>query len=629
MKPLKAVLFIEGLLLCFGGFCSCSDGYLDETVTTDLDEDKVFTDSSYTAGFLTQIYVDIGFQTMPTRFGNGGLQIACDEAEFKNESSITTGMALATGTLNPNIVSDDCWKKCYANIRRVNKFLENVHRSPMVQGVKDRYYNEARFLRAWYYAALVRDYGGVPLVGDTCYSSDDVIPSKRMTWRKSIDYIVDECNAVIASNTLPVRATGRINGRATEAVCLALISRMKLYDASPLHNNPEGSWGTEQTKELLGNTDYSKERWKDAADAALDVMRCGDYALYVNHKDGKNGGKEELGWGYYAITHASDFTTATKCTTRNGEVITPYGPYQEIIFERKMLGLDFHSAYDPISCGGSGRGGYVYADLADAFPMADGRAVDDNSGKYVFDPVHPNVNRDPRFANCVVYDGATHRNSANDNYTVRTCTGDVTTQDEVRKGTPTGFFTRKFTNRECAANWWISPSNSFSLIRYAEILLNYAEATNEYYGPSHEDMMTAEITDADGNVTPATYVSPITVLKMLRERAGIEPGDDGMYGLKDGMTQEEMREAIRLERRLELCFEGHRFYDVRRWMIADQTDGKPMHGLEIMQKNGNTSYKYFTVRTHIWRPALYFMPIPYQEVVKSKDGELLQNPYYD
>lgn len=110
MKPLKAVLFIEGLLLCFGGFCSCSDGYLDETVTTDLDEDKVFTDSSYTAGFLTQIYVDIGFQTMPTRFGNGGLQIACDEAEFKNESSITTGMALATGTLNPNIVSDDCWK---------------------------------------------------------------------------------------------------------------------------------------------------------------------------------------------------------------------------------------------------------------------------------------------------------------------------------------------------------------------------------------------------------------------------------------------------------------------------------------------------------------------------------------
>ena len=621
--------FFAGLLLTGGMVCSCSDGYLDETVTTDLDEDKVFTDSAYTAGFLSQIYVDIGFQTWPTRFGNGGVQVACDEAEFKNNSSITTGMALATGTLNPSIVTNDCWDKCYTNIRRVNKFLQNVNRSPMIQSVKDRYYNEARFLRAWYYAALVRDYGGVPLVGDKCFSSEDAIPAKRNTWRECVDYIINECNEVIASNTLPVRCTGRLNGRVSEAACLALISRMKLYDASPLHNNPDGTpFGTPETQALLGNAEYSAERWKDAADAALAVMRCGDYALYVNNKD--DNGKDDMGWGYYAITHASDFYKQTSCTTRNGVVTMTYGPYQEIIFERKINGLDFHWALDPTSTGGNGSGGYIYADLADAFPMADGKAVDDASGKYTFDPTKPAVNRDPRFANTVVYDGATHRNGLTENYTVRTRTGDVTTQDEVHKGTPTGFFTRKFTHRVCAGNYFVGPANSFSLMRYAETLLNYAEATNEYYGadgPNHEDQVTAEVTGADGSVTPASFITPLNALKMIRDRAGIEPGDDGMYGLKAGMTQDEMREAIRLERRLELCFEGHRFYDVRRWMIADQTDSQPMHGLEITVKNKVTTYQYFTVRTHVWRPAFYFMPIPYAEVVKSSD--LVQNPYYD
>ena len=620
---LKTVFFMAGLLLT--GICSCNDSYLDETVTTDLDEDKVFTDSTYTAGFLTQIYADIGFETWPTRFDNGGLQVASDEAEFKQNSSITTGMALATGTLNPNIVSDDCWNKCYTNIRRVNKFLKNVHRSPIVQNVKDRYYNEARFLRAWYYAALLREYGGVPIVGDTCYSSEDHINAERKTWKECVDYIVKECNEVIASNTLPVRATGRLNGRATEAACLALISRIKLYDASPLHNS-DSPFGTDKTKALLGNTDgYKAERWKDAADAALDVMKCGDYALYVNHKDDSNA--DDLGWGYYALTHASDFYKVTSCTTRGGVVTTPYGPYQEIIFEYKKNGLDFHGCLDPTSVGGNGKGGYIYADLADAFPMLDGKAVTDENGKYSFDPLKPNVNRDPRFANVVIYDGAIHRNGLTESYVVRTRTGEVTTQDEVHKGTPTGFFTRKFTHRVCAANYFVGPANSFCLMRYAETLLNYAEATNEYYGPDHEDQVTAEVTDEEGNVTAATYMSPLTVLKMLRDRAGIEPGDDGMFGLKAGMTQEEMREAIRLERRLELCFEGHRFFDVRRWMIADKTDSQPMHGLEITVKGGKTSYKYFTVRTHVWRPAFYFMPIPYKEVVKSE--ELEQNPYYD
>ena len=117
------------------------------------------------------------------------------------------------------------------------------------------------------------------------------------------------------------------------------------------------------------------------------------------------------------------------------------------------------------------------------------------------------------------------------------------------------------------------------------------------------------------------------VLKAIRSRAGIEPGDDGMYGIPSSMAQDKMREFIRGERRLELAFEGHRFFDVRRWKIAETTDNKMMHGLEItVNQDGSKSWREFEVAKHTFRPAMYFWPIPYDEIIKS--GSLVQNPFY-
>lgn len=94
------------------------------------------------------------------------------------------------------------------------------------------------------------------------------------------------------------------------------------------------------------------------------------------------------------------------------------------------------------------------------------------------------------------------------------------------------------------------------------------------------------------------------------------------------MTPEEMAEAIRLERRLDLAFEGHRFFDVRRWMIAENTDNRMMHGLEVTRKeDGDLSLRVIDARQHVFRKAMYFYPIPYKETVKSP--KLLQNPYYE
>ena len=269
--------------------------------------------------------------------------------------------------------------------------------------------------------------------------------------------------------------------------------------------------------------------------------------------------------------------------------------------------------------GGDRLGGYIYYDLAAAFPMLDGKAVDDPTGKYQYNPLDPKTNRDPRFGNTVTVNNMQQMSAGDANHWVYTCIGDGATEDAIYSGTPTGLYIKKMVHRACAGNYFVAPPMSRPLIRFAEILLNYAEATNEYYGPDYTETM--------GSVE----MGPLEALKLIRRRAGIEAGADGMYGLKANMSQEEMREAIRLERRLELSFEGFRFFDVRRWMIAEQTDNAMMHGLELTHTGSNMktgyTWRIVDVRKHIFRQAMYFWPIPYNEIVKLPD--LVQNPYYE
>jgi hypothetical protein len=138
------------------------------------------------------------------------------------------------------------------------------------------------------------------------------------------------------------------------------------------------------------------------------------------------------------------------------------------------------------------------------------------------------------------------------------------------------------------------------LIRYAEILLNYAEAANEYEGPTTQVYQAVEA---------------------IRERAGLSP-----YQLPAGLSQADMRKTIQNERRIELAFEEHRFWDVRRWKIAEQTDNIQTYGMEVNRNNASVTYKTFPVRKRNFRTAMYLWPLPQTEVAKSPD--MLQNPGY-
>ena len=164
---------------------------------------------------------------------------------------------------------------------------------------------------------------------------------------------------------------------------------------------------------------------------------------------------------------------------------------------------------------------------------------------------------------------------------------------------------RKFLGKFEEESQFDNVPQTWIMFRYAEILLNFAEAQNEYAGPSEE------IYDA---------------IKALRKRAGIEPGANGYYGLKIGMNQNEMREVIRNERRLELAFEEHRYYDIRRWKIAHLifNNDHAIRGLEITLRWGELVYDEITLPTVPFQMHQYLYPFSYSEC--AKNGNLIQNP---
>ncbi|MGQ8338262.1 RagB/SusD family nutrient uptake outer membrane protein [Sunxiuqinia sp. A32] len=581
-KIIYPILLISGMWL----LASCeSKDFLDETETTDLDAMTVFSDSTYTTAFLTDIYTGIGFASEFDRFNDGpfsytpsgGPQTACDEAEPRQLAKITTDIQFITGTVNPVIISDDSWNKPYENIRKVNQFLKHLPDTPLTEGKKRTYAAEARFLRAWYYSVLLRHYGGVPLIGDTIYTYGDDINSVRNTYAECVDYIVSECDA--AAKDLPVQPSGRERGRVGAGACKSLKARVLLFGASPLFNGSD--YAPETHKTLLGYPEYSLDRWRLALEAAEEVIGLGVYSLYVDND-------EEPGRGFYRIFLASDWTTQGTFSGNILEKKAPHGQGRERLFQ-------------PPSRNGGG-GGWIYQELVDAFDMKNGKPITDPESGY--DPANPYANRDPRFYNTVTYDQSVLRNGDIENVPVNIFLGNYngtpSGQDAVHTGTPTGYYIKKMLHRACAANFWIGVPQSRPLLRYAEVLLNYAEAKNEYEGP------TAEVYSA---------------LEAIRERAGMDP-----FTLPSGLSQDEMREVIRHERRIELAFEGFRFWDVRRWMIAEQTETQMMTGMEVIRDGDNVEYNRFNVRKHVFRKATYFWPIPYKEVAKSP--ELVQNPYY-
>jgi hypothetical protein len=245
-------------------------------------------------------------------------------------------------------------------------------------------------------------------------------------------------------------------------------------------------------------------------------------------------------------------------------------------------------------------------ELVDAFPTIKGLPItaDIKSGANTtgYDAANPYANRDPRLGYTVFYNGQQWLGRA-----VQTFEGGLDKPGGTLVQTKTGYYLRKFLPDLSTASAYATTDHNFIIFRYAGVLLDYAEALNEAGGA--------------GN-TALAY----TQLEAIRKRAGITAGTGSLYGLTAGMSQSQMRDAIHLERRIELAFEEQRFWDERRWLTAQTDFNKPLHGVTITQTNpGVFTYTPKTVGSISFiAPKMYLYPIPYSEL--QADKALTQNP---
>lgn len=581
---MKKILLLM-LLIAALASCKKADSYLDQA-NVGLDASTTFTDSVRTLSFLNGVYAGRGYSFRKSRWSDhGNLDEATDDAEYRFSGAGQYAVILYSGNVNPlNVVfntastnNQDFYVQPYLQIRAVNLFLSKLPETPLAASTKTRLAAEAKFLRAWYYHYLLRTFGGIALIGDKVYDKDDVIDIPRNTYEQCVNYIVSECDAVAA--ILPLEQADENFGRITKGMCLALKSRVLLTAASPLFNGG-GITKTGAIASIIAYPEYDVTRWQKAAQAAKDVIDMGSYSLIVDNTT-------EPGFGFY-----NSFLSR-----RNSELIFTF---------TQAANRDFEAFLLPPS-----RSGQYYTqptqNLVDAFDMQNGKQITDPTSGY--NPNSPYTGRDPRLKFTVIWNGANHVNNAGVQAPVYTYVNAAT--DGLGIASTTGYYCRKM----CSINVTGSTGTvdrGYPLMRYAEIILNYAEALNEL----------GQTDNALAN------------LYLIRNRAGIAAGADGRYGVKAGITQDELREVIRKERRTEMAFEDTRFYDERRWKIAEVTENQYNKIMRITPKNTTITpdplnYTYQvgnSIRLHSFRPANYLMPIPQAEILKIPS--FLQNPGY-
>jgi len=547
--------FLGAILISIAGFTSCDFLNYDESVGYENQAD-VYETFSRTEQSLTNVY-----SYLNSDFGSidGAMRdCATDDAQYV----WTDG---AVNIFNDNRWSpiktvDNSWSHYYSGIRAANQFIKNMKETDYeiyqwngdynTWVEKSQYWiSEAKVLKSIYLFELARRYGDIPLATEI-YTVSDVNELNKTSFNNVINYIVSQCDsaAMVLPNTYS-DVSGKQTGRITKGAALALKSRALLYAASPLFSN------------------YDKSKWISAAKAAQDVMNLGVYSLVdeatVNNIDAKG-----------------------------------------LILERRAsASTSFETKNFPISFDKGNTGTCPTENLVDAFQTINGYDVTLTetgwtSDDPTFDPKNPYANRDKRFYNTILYDNDTFKGK------VLACYEGGEEGLPVVGASKTGYYIHKYIIDEVdlapvekpIIHYWV-------LFRYAEIVLNYAEALNQAYGP---------------NYTDATFtLSALSALNKVRVRSGMPP-------ITNTLSKEEFQTILQKEKRVEFAFENHRFWDVRRWKIAANTQ-QDIYGVNIVKNDTGKVYKKILVEKRVWQNKKYFYPIPMNELYKNSNL-LPQNP---
>ncbi|MDR1865273.1 MAG: RagB/SusD family nutrient uptake outer membrane protein [Bacteroidales bacterium] len=594
MKHLIAVVFLTVLF----AMISCEDSFLEKPVSSDLTVDSVFVSKIRTEQFLWNVYSTASiyefnhfWSSTDNRFYHYGasgslVSVATDELEVEGTYPAIPKY-IHTGTWNAENIDNGSWgiefmsHVCYAGIRNANIFIENVDKSPFPEEEKKSMKAEAIFLRALMHFDLMQRLGGISIVDHvlSVSSADDIegVKIPRSTYSETVDFIVRECDE--AAEHLPnVYEDNRYLGRIVKGAALALKARVLLYAASPLFNSPDGSTyvpvSDPELRKLIGYPDYDKNRWQLAAEASKAVL---DWA------------SGESGW----------------CKLYDGQS-NPVDRYEEIFID--------HACPEVILSAGLAQtaGGYfclfmlpgqiipqgqnnpsnhaVTFNFTKLYQKADGtdQTWDETEGaEYPYSQYRQKLGElEPRFQASVFQSGTEWSRGSGTVYHFYE-TNTLQLKDVRGVG-----FMRKFVKgvrSGSTAPRWIT-------FRLAEFHLNYAEALNEIDG------------------SPAEIEWAIN-----RIRRRVEMPDVSYAG------QDATREIIRRERGVELAFEQHRFFDLRRWKTAGQEGlmKGTIYTLKLYDTKPEPTYRLEEISNRVWDDKMYLYPFRQQEVSL---GYITQNP---
>ena len=581
------------LILCLGLFYSCTDDFLDQVPNDRLTFEDAFNARKTAEQYLASIY-----NRIPTPHTQGLFIAGADEAVFVSPDFIASQLNRGDWNSASGFVYDK-WNNYYIGIRDASTFMDNIDKCQDCQQDRiNQYKAEARILRAYYYYKLIRLFGPVVILDGAIPADagpDEMIKS-RNTIEENVDYIVNELDAgADALTDVPFR--GNVAGRMSRPFALAIKERVLLWAASPLFNgNTDYVDFTNADGEQLVPTTYDESKWQRAANAAkafIDEFVPGQFDLYkVYNNDGS----------YNPYLSVRDVVV----DDWNEEII-----YAKPGFNRayRSDAFPFHQGY-PNEVRGGGRLA-VTQDVVDAYFTANGRTIDDPQANYQqdgfvqfqapFDYQQRETyaqwaNREPRFYAGVTYNGSLwlDRNFG-DVITTTWYNGNSGRGAGPNEYPLTGYIIRK--------RVILDRASSSPIMRLAEVYLDYVEALNEY-DPSNPDIL--------------------KYLNLVRERAGIP--EYGSNTLAAPATQDEMREAIRRERRVELAFEQARYFDGRRWKIAEEAFEGAFYGLDIDARNLDDFYNVVEFETRVFTKRHYLWPIPQYEI--NRVPTMTQNPFW-
>jgi hypothetical protein len=531
------------IALCAIGLFSCRK--LDQPITRDFTETAYWRNEQDALDALSACYEHLS--KTDYFFGDNGLS---DDA-YVNGTGFLNVTAIANGGYDPsNGRVTDTWSYYYTTIRRCNTLTENIDKVPALDStVKHRITAEARFVRAYAYFQLATWYGDVPFFTNVI-SIDESRTVARTDKNTVLQFVLSELNAIRAD--LPVNnysGTGgyadKDKGRVTRGAAIALSARVHLYN---------GQWQdvVNDCEQLINKTDN------------------GAYGLMDNYA------------GIFTVGNEYNKEVILDLQYGGGrtyDVLRAFMP-QTVALLRSVL--------------------VPTQDLVDDYIMLNGKGIKEAGSGY--SESDPYSNRDPRFNATILHHGSTVTDFNGAVQTILTQPGSdpATNTVDDQGASPTGYYFYKYYDRT-ATNY--QSGLNLILIRYADVLLMYAEAKNE-------------LGQLDAGVWNNT-------IRALRVRAGFT--DAGATEFNAAWTQDQLRTIVRRERRSELAFEGLRVYDIRRWKIADQVLSKPVRGIKVTSGAFNKDPNgYIIVATRTFtNPKHYLWPVPTFE--RDQNKNLSQN----